>query len=181
MRRAEGKWESSVFKGPLNEQSKRAKLSRDKGRDALFGNSGEPDAYQRKTNLAAAISTKESTRPPQFNEDTAINRRTQELYGNSAYEPLGRENNRQFKPAQTGVNAEQNRDTKGQKAQNLSSNVFGDSETRPAATWNQTEKLVNPSMSWNSQATSAKIVNKGKVDPYKQKQNQLASGGGVFE
>lgn len=76
VKRAEGKWESNVFKGPLNEQSKRTKLGRgDKGRDGLFGNSGEADAYQRKTTFAAAMSTKEETRPPKFNEEAAINRR----------------------------------------------------------------------------------------------------------
>jgi len=76
------------------------------------------------------------------------------------------------------MDAELNRDTRGQKAQNLSSNVFGEGESRPAQ-WNQAEKLVNPSMNWNSGGTSAKVMNKGKVDPYKSKQNQLASG--VFE
>lgn len=59
----------------MNEQSKRTKLSRDKGRDALFGNTAEADAYQRKTNFAAAVSSKEETRPPTFKEDAAINRR----------------------------------------------------------------------------------------------------------
>lgn len=67
------------------------------------------------------------------------------------------------------MDSQPNRDTRGQKAANLTSNVFGDSDERPQATWNQTEKLVNPSMSWNSGATSSKIVNKGKVDPYKAK------------
>lgn len=34
-------------------------------------------------------------------------------------------------------------------------------------------------MSWNSEATSSKVLNKGKIDPYKSKQNQLSSN--VFE
>lgn len=56
---------------------------------------------------------------------------------------------------------------------------FGDEEARAPQQYNAVEKLVNPSSGWNSQSNSATVGNKGKIDPYKQKQNQLGSS--VFE
>ena len=57
--RQDKNWESNVFKGPQNTQSTRTKLSKgDKGREGLFGNSMEPDAYQKRTSVAAAFSSK---------------------------------------------------------------------------------------------------------------------------
>ncbi len=67
VKRDEKNWQSSVFAGPKIEPAKRTKLNRnDKGREGLFGNSMDPDAYQKPTNLAAAISTREPTREPNF-------------------------------------------------------------------------------------------------------------------
>jgi hypothetical protein len=46
-----------VFAGPKQEEVKRKVLNfNDKGRDGLFGNTEEPDAYAKKTSLAATIS-----------------------------------------------------------------------------------------------------------------------------
>ena len=90
VKRDEKNWGSSVFAGPKIEPSKRTKLNRnDKGREGLFGDSMDKDAYQKKTNLAAAISTREATRPPAFDQSAADERKNRELYGNSAYEPVG--------------------------------------------------------------------------------------------
>jgi hypothetical protein len=73
-----------VFAGPKNEQSKRVKLNRDdKGREMLFGDSMDKDAYQKKTNLAGAISTREPPREPTFDNSTSDQRRNKELYGTS--------------------------------------------------------------------------------------------------
>ena len=88
-------WQSSVFAGPKMEESKRKKLNfNDKGRDGLFGDTMEKDAYERKVNLAGEINQREQTRAPQFDESAAEQRRVRELYGNSAYDPNYRENNR---------------------------------------------------------------------------------------
>lgn len=54
----------------------------------------DQDAYQKKTNLAAAISTKEATREPNFDNAAAEERKNRELYGASNYEPIGRDKNR---------------------------------------------------------------------------------------
>ena len=113
VKREEKNWGSSVFAGPKMEQSTRVKLNRnDKGREGLFGDSMDKDAYQKKTNLAAAISTKEVTRAPIFDNSAADERKAKELHGNSSYAPIGKEKNRQFKPAHTGMDAEPNRNTK---------------------------------------------------------------------
>jgi len=99
VKRDDQKWKSSVFGGPVAEQSKKKKLNfNDKGRDGLFGNSMEPDAYAKKTNLAATISTKEPTRDPIFDNSADHERKARELYGNSNYKPPKKENNRQFAP-----------------------------------------------------------------------------------
>jgi hypothetical protein len=89
-----------VFGGPKIEQSKRERLNHnDKGRDGLFGNTMEKDAYAKKTTFAAEISTKEATRGPDFANAGAEERKNQELYGGSSYNAPGREKNNQRKPA----------------------------------------------------------------------------------
>lgn len=90
MTRNEKNWQSSVFAGPKIEASKRPRLNnKDKGREGLFGDSMEKDAYQKKTNLAAAISSREATRGPVFDQSGADERKARELYGNSSYAPVG--------------------------------------------------------------------------------------------
>lgn len=147
MNRNEKHWGSSVFAGPKNEASKRTRLNHnDKGREGLFGDTMDRDAYQKKTNLAAAISTKEDTRPPNFDKAGADERKNRELYGNSNYDPVGRGQQRQFKPAHVGMDAQVNRDTKNQKAQMLSSNVLSNDDPDLVAQrskWNETDKLVS--------------------------------------
>lgn len=177
--RNEKNWQSSVFAGPKIEPSKRTRLNKnDKGREALFGDTMEPDAYQKKTNLAAAISTREATREPQFDNAAAEERKARELYGNSAYAPIGKEKNRQFLPAQVGMDAQPDRNTKNKKVAQLVSNVFGldDEETiAKKAQWNPSEKLVSNVTGWSSQDNMKKTTNAGGVDAYRQKQNQLLS------
>jgi hypothetical protein len=65
----------------------------DKGRDTLFGDCEPADAYQKKTNLAGVMSTKEETRPPVFDQTAADERKMRELYGNSNYQPVKKEAN----------------------------------------------------------------------------------------
>jgi len=127
--RNENKWQSNVFGEPKPEESKRRLLNQtDKGREGLFGDSMEKDAYQKKTNLAAAISQKESTRPPVFDERAADERKNRELYGNSNYEPVKRVMARDFVPAQTGMDAVLDRNTKGKLANHLASNVLSNDD-----------------------------------------------------
>lgn len=95
VKRDEKHWGSSVFAGPKIEQSKRVRLNNnDKGREGLFGDSMDKYAYEKQTNLAAAISTREETKPPKFDQAAADERKARELYGNSNYKPLGKEKNR---------------------------------------------------------------------------------------
>ena len=78
------------------------------------------------------------------------------------------------------MNAELDRDTRNKKQGQLGSSFgLGDNEPRAQPTWNKTEQLVNPSTGWNSSNNASSTQNKGKIDPFKQRQNQLASG--VFE
>lgn len=80
-----------MFGGPVSEQSKRTKLNRnDKGREGLFGDTMDRDAYERKTNLAAELSTREATRPPTFDNSTTDERKNKELYGSSNFNPVGK-------------------------------------------------------------------------------------------
>jgi hypothetical protein len=155
VKRDEKNWGSSVFAGPKIEQSKRQVLNRnDKGREGLFGDTMEKDAYQKKTNLAAAISTREATRAPEFDYSTTDERKNRELYGNSSYNPVGKEKNRQFKPAHVGMDAQLNRDTKNQKANMLGSNILGNDDPDVAASrskWNDgADKLVSQATGWSS-------------------------------
>jgi hypothetical protein len=83
--------------------------------------------------LAAELSTKEATRPPKFDNSTMEERKVRELYGNSNYAPNMREHNRQFKPAQVGIDAVLDRNTKGKKAANLASNVLSNDDPEIAA------------------------------------------------
>jgi len=86
--RQDKNWQSNVFAGPKIEESKRKRLNHnDKGKAELFGDSMEQDAYNKRTNLAAAISQKEKTRPPVFDNSNPDDRRQKELYGNSNYQP----------------------------------------------------------------------------------------------
>ena len=172
--RNEKHWGSSVFAGPKSEQSKRTRLNHnDKGREGLFGDTMERDAYQKKTNLAAAISTKEATRPPNFDNSMADERKNRELYGNSAYDPVVRDNKRQFKPAHVGMDAQLNRDTKNQKASMLSSNVLSNDDPELVAErskWNSNaEKLVSQASGWSSQNNMKRTTNQGGVDAYRQR------------
>lgn len=54
----------------------------------------DADAYQKKTNLAAAISTREGPKEPNFDDSAAEERKNRELYGDSNYNPLGKDKNR---------------------------------------------------------------------------------------
>ena len=89
VKRDNNNWQSNVFSGPKSNESTRKRLGKgDKGRDGLFGDSMEKDAYAKKTNLAGIISQKGETRPPVFNESADFERRNKELYGDSStYEP----------------------------------------------------------------------------------------------
>ena len=173
-----------MFAGPKNEQTNFKKLNKnDKGREGLFGDTQEKDAYERKVNLAAVISQKESTRAPVFDSSTADERKMREQYGNSNYQPQKKEYKREFKPAQTGMDAVLDRNTKSKVAAQLNSNILAndDQEIYEArGQWNQNaEKLQSSSSGWAAQQNMKKSTNTGGVDAYRQKQNQLNSN--VFE
>jgi hypothetical protein len=137
----------------------------------------EKDAYQKKTSLAAAISQKEGTRPPVFDQSAADERKNRELWGDSGYQK--KENKREFRPPQTGMDAVLDRNTKNKVANQLASNVLSnDDETRAQrSTWNKdADKLMaTGGQGWAAQENNAKTQNKGGVDAYRQRQNQLGS------
>jgi hypothetical protein len=66
----------------------------------------EADAYQKRTPISAALTQKEATREPTFDNSAADTRKMRELYGNSNHAPVGKEKNYVRKPAQTGMDAE---------------------------------------------------------------------------
>jgi len=170
--RDEKKWQSTVFAGPQNEQSKRPRLGKNGvGREGLFGNTGEPDAYQRKTTFAAEMSQREETKPPKFEEAWALERKHKELHGNSLYGvPVVEVKQVQHKPAHVGFEAQLDRNTQQKKANQLTSNILSnDGIGEERAQWNKPEKLPNPSTSWNSQTNMQKVGNVGKIDPYRAK------------
>ena len=75
-------------------------------------------------------------------------------------------------PAQTGIDAQLDRNTKGKLANHLASNVLSNDDEIAAqrSTWNSnTEKLHSVTGNWNAQTNMNKPVNKGGIDAYKQK------------
>ena len=82
--RQENAWQSSVFAGPEAVKANRRKLgASDHGTEGLFGNNNDPDAWTKKQNFAGTLSQKQQSRPPQFNEQAANQRKLNDLYGNS--------------------------------------------------------------------------------------------------
>lgn len=77
------------------------------------------------------------------------------------------------------MNAQIDRDTKNKKASQLASNVLGNEDPEIAAErakWNKdADKLISNATGWSSQDNMKKTTNFGRVDPYRQKQNQLYS------
>lgn len=68
------------------------------------------------------------------------------------------------------------RDTRNAKAKALGSSILGNDDDRAEAKWNEpAEKLVNGSSGWSSSNNAGKVLNKGKIDPYRSKQSQLGS------
>jgi len=89
VKRENKNWQSNVFGGAKSEESMRKRLGKgDKGREGLFGDTMDKDAYAKKVSLAGVISQKGDTRAPTFNDAPDFERRNKELWGNSSYEPL---------------------------------------------------------------------------------------------
>lgn len=79
--------------------------------------------------------------------------------------------------ARTKVNQNYGEGAKDKKFQNLQSSILGNDDAERAAYNTEVEKnLYAGNAGWSSQGNLAKPNNKkGKINTYKQKQNQLAS------
>ena len=81
--RDENNWQSNVFAGPKQNPTNRKVLSKaGAGKDGLWGNDGGADTYQKKQNLAGALSKK--TAPKEIPKSSADERKMKELYGENA-------------------------------------------------------------------------------------------------
>ena len=157
--RDEAKWQSNVFAAPQQNPVNRKLISQnDKGRDGLFGNNEEKDAYMKKKNLAGEMSIKEATRPPVFDDKAAEERKQAELYGTSKYAPQQR--------TQVGMNQLKEQKNTGdnrysRKANELQSNVLATDESilrerEQRTTWEPAEKLPSSTSGWNSDISTKK-------------------------
>ena len=82
--RKEANWDSNVFGGPtVNKATRKALAPPTAGKEGIYGNLEQSDTWQRKVNLAGSLSQKEATRPPNFEDAAAEDRKMRELYGNS--------------------------------------------------------------------------------------------------
>ena len=76
-------WKSDVFAGPKQNPTNRKVLAKgDAGKDGLWGNDVKMETYQKKTNLAGALSKK--TAAKEMPNSTADERKMKELYGENA-------------------------------------------------------------------------------------------------
>lgn len=81
--RLEDNWSSNVFSGPKQNPTNRKVLAKgDAGKAGLWGNDGGADTYQKKQNLAGALSKKTSTK--EMPKTSADERKMKELYGENA-------------------------------------------------------------------------------------------------
>jgi hypothetical protein len=81
--RQEANWRSDVFSGPKQNPTNRKVLSKgDAGKGGLWGDDGGSDCYQKKGNLAGALSKKTEIREPP--KTSADERKMKELYGENA-------------------------------------------------------------------------------------------------
>ena len=84
--RDEKKWKSDVFGTPIQETVNRKILAKeDAGKEKLWGYDNMLDTYQKKANLASALSKK--TVIKEVPNVLAEDRFAKEMYGNSAYKP----------------------------------------------------------------------------------------------
>ncbi|CDW87720.1 UNKNOWN [Stylonychia lemnae] len=194
--RQEEKWQSTVFEGPITEQSRRKKLGQgDAGVETLFGQ--DRIDFENKSNAMPVLSSKKEGKQwkPVRQEKTAEQRKNEELHGRSAatYGTGSKKdgtlmaNNADWRNLQqTHVNASSSQKgnqegpqtNKDKKYDNLSSNIFCQEEKDNQPTYDPTVEKAGfgTDANWTAQAGSAKIINKGyKQDPYKKKQAQLSS------
>jgi hypothetical protein len=80
VQRKNAKWESTVFAGPTESVPGRRCLAKETaGNQGMWGD--EQVEWQKKESFAAMMSKKAETRPPQFDDTAAMNRKAKELYG----------------------------------------------------------------------------------------------------
>jgi hypothetical protein len=81
--RQEENWRSDVFSGPKQNPTNRKILSKgDAGKGGLWGDDGGEECYQKKQNLAGALSKKTAIR--EAPKASADERKMKELYGENA-------------------------------------------------------------------------------------------------
>lgn len=124
------------------------------------------------------MSQKESTKPPKFDDQAAQERKNRELYGNSNYAPKAATAAKAPAPAASGGD-----NRKQRKAAQLQSNILTHADDDLRAQRDSGFDMSGQSRGdigsaqggWAAQSNLAKAKNKGGIDTYKQKQNQLGS------
>ena len=180
--RKNAKWESTVFAGPTESIPGRRSLAKEgAGKEGLWGN--QQTEWQKKESSAAMMSKKEQTRPPTFDETAAEQRKARELYG-EGYRPsksplVPKE---KVNPGVTNMLDDKPKDSRYErKGNNLQSSILTheDENVKGSRKGNYSQggsRLASASNAgWNASTSYSKPVNAGKIDPYKMKQNQLAS------
>jgi hypothetical protein len=141
-----------VFADPKLDPPTRKKLGRDDaGKGNLYGDSHGSNNWEKKQNLAGNMSQKQATRPPQFDDKAAEQRKYNEIhggsYGASKYEPVGKA------PSAARPNTNENR--KDRMANQLQSNVLthADEELRNTrkSDWKNAGGLQAASGNWSAQ------------------------------
>lgn len=187
--RQEDRWQSNVFaESQLDKINRRVLSKGDAGRGGYYGDEKSQDIWQRRQEtFAGVVSQKQNTRPPQFDDSGADDRKMKELYGNSHYEPLKKDwyyqDKKAAQPQKTPVDKEDHPlyERKYRKAANLQSNVLTHEdptlrEERTAQYDAQKTRISQASNAgWNAQTGYQKPINAGKVDAYRMRQNQLHS------
>jgi len=174
----------------------------DAGKDGLWGNDARMETYQKKTNLAGALSKK--TAMKEIPKTSADERKMKELYGENAVKSVKKGDGALMtsvadwrNPQQTYTNKKdevnpslgpsatnnvQRVSRKERKQKQLQSNVLthADDDLRGArdAAWDNSTAprlAMGSNASWNAQAGFSKPANAGKVDAYQMRKNQLSS------
>lgn len=201
--RKETNWKSDVFSGPRSNPTNRKVLAKgDAGKGGLWGDDGGAETYQKKQNLAGALSKKTALR--EVPNASADERKMKELYGDNAVKSTKRGDGALMtsvadwrNPQQTytnqkdhvnpslgpsAVNDVQRVSRKERKQRQLQSNVLthADDDVRAArdAAWDNSTApriAMGSNASWNAQAGFSKPANAGKVDAYQMRKNQLTS------
>ena len=199
--RNEKNWQSSVFsQGGGNQKTKKLLSKADGGYGALYGD--EKVKYERKSmNQGFHKNSQSMSKLEMIPVDYSATKRSQrEFYGERAalcsnnrfqlkdlISPAADFSNPQHAPQMTHKNYNENllaipeRRTRQDRIKNNASNIFGvkDEYYKTTIDIHQKEDKISSSQNWNSVAASRKPNNKGSVNAYKMRQNELGSQ--IFE